>query len=133
MRPTKPHQLIQVDFVPRYLPNGPFVSCFNAIDVVSRYPTGRQYTTKRSEDAASFLLQVWRDLGVPDCTQVDNEGCFSGGFNHPRVLGKVLRLALMVGTELVFSPIRHPESNGHAERFHQDYSKNVWARPNYRI
>jgi hypothetical protein len=37
----------------------------------------------------------------------------------------VLRLALLVGTQLVFSPVRHPESNGTIERFHQDYSKNV--------
>jgi transposase InsO family protein len=130
VQPTKPHQLVQVDIVPRYLPGGPCVSCFNAIDVVSRYPTGRQYITKRSEDAASFLLQAWRDLGIPDYTQVDNEGCFSGGFTHPGVLGKVLRLALMVGTELVFSPIYHPESNGSVERFHQDYTKNVWDKIN---
>jgi hypothetical protein len=128
VRPTKPHQLIQVDIVPRYLPGGPCVACFNALDVISRYPTGQQYITKRSEEAASFLLQVWSDLGVPDYTQVDNEGCFSGGFTHPGVLGKVLRLALMVGTELIFSPIRHPESNGHVERFHQDYTKNVWDK-----
>jgi transposase InsO family protein len=126
--PTQPHQLVQVDIVPRYLPGGPCVSCFNAIDVVSRYPTGEQYTTKSSGDAVHFLLQVWRDLGVPGYTQVDNESCFSGGFTHPGVLGKVLRLGLMVGTELVFSPIRHPESNGYVERFHQDYTQNVWDK-----
>ena len=128
VRPTQPHQLVQVDIVPRYLPGGPCVSCFNAIDVVSRYPTGQQSTTKRSGDAVRFLLQVWCDLGVPDYTQVDNESCFSGGFTHPGVLGKVLRFGLMVGTELVFSPIRHPESNGYVERFHQDYTRNVWDK-----
>jgi hypothetical protein len=128
LRPMHPHQLVQVDIVPRYLPGGPCVSCFNAIDVVSRYPTGQQYTTKRSVDAVQFLLQAWCDLGLPDYTQVDNESCFSGGFTHPGVLGKVLRLGLMVGTELVFSPIRHPESNGSVERFHQDYTKNVWDK-----
>jgi len=65
-------------------------------------------------------------MGIPQYTQVDNEGCFSGGFTHPRVLGKVVRLALYVGTELVFSPIGHPESNGSVERFHQDYNQHVW-------
>jgi hypothetical protein len=54
------------------------------------------------------------------------KACFSGGFTHPKVLGKVVRLALYVGTELVFSPIRHPESNGSVERFHQDYNLHVW-------
>lgn len=128
LQPVRPHQLMQVDIVPRYLPGGPCVSCFNAIDVVSRYPTGQQYTSKRSVDAMQFLLHAWGDLGVPDYTQVDNESCFSGGFTHPAVLGKVLRLGLMVGTELVFSPIRNPESNGSVERFHQDYTRNVWDK-----
>ena len=128
VQPGKPHQLVQVDIVPRHLPGGPCVACFIAIDVVSRLPTGHQYLSKRSIDAVNFLLEVWRDLGIPTYTQVDNESCFSGGFTHPGVLGKVLRLALLVGTELVFSPIRHPESNGYVERFHQDYTKNVWDK-----
>lgn len=126
--PTRPLQLIQVDIVPHYLPGGPCVSCFNAIDVVSRYPTGQQSLTKGSQDAVSFLLHVWREIGIPEFTQVDNEGCFSGGFTHPGVLGKVLRLGLLVGTQLVFSPFYHPESNGTVERFHQDYSMNVWDK-----
>lgn len=128
LQPTQPLQLIQIDIVPHYLPGGGCVSCFNAIDVVSRYPTGQQSLTKGSKEAANFLLQVWRELGIPAYTQVDNESCFSGGFTHPGVLGKVLRLALSVGTQLVFSPFRHPESNGFVERFHQDYSKNVWEK-----
>lgn len=128
LHPTRPLQLVQVDIVPHYLPGGPCVACFNAIDVVSRYPTGQQSLQKGSQEAANFLLQVWRELGIPEYTQVDNESCFSGGFTHPGVLGKVLRLALSVGTQLIFSPFRHPESNGYVERFHQDYSKNVWDK-----
>lgn len=57
---------------------------------------------------------------------MDNEGCFSGGATHPYVLGKVVRLALFVGTELLFSPVYHPQSNGYIERFHQDYDLHVW-------
>lgn len=128
LHPTRPLRLIQVDIVPQYLLNGPCVSCFNAIDVVSRYPTGQQFVRKSSTEAAHFLLQVWRELGIPEYTQVDNEGCFSGGATHPGVLGKVLRLALAVGTQLVFSPLYHPESNGYVERFHQDYLDNVWKK-----
>lgn len=128
LQPKQPLELIQVDIVPHYLPGGPCVSCFNAIDVVSHFPTGQPSLTKRSVDAVNFLLHVWREIGIPEYTQVDNESCFSGGFTHPGVLGKVMRLALLVGTQLVFSPVRHPESNGTIERFHQDYSKNVWDK-----
>ncbi len=127
VRPGQPHQLCQVDIVPRYLLGGQSVACFNAIDVVSRYPAGQSSSTKRSTDAVDLLLYFWATVGIAKYTQVDNEACFSGGWTHPGVLGKVLRVALFVGTELVFSPFYHPESNGTVERFHQDYVAHVWA------
>jgi hypothetical protein len=74
------------------------------------------------------LVGVWQDQGIPTFQQVDNEGCFSGGYTHAGILGQVVRLALMVGTQLVFSPFYHPESNGFIERFHQDYAKFVWNK-----
>ena len=75
---------------------------------------------------ATFCFMFGRKMGVPTYTQVDNEGCFSGGHTHPYVLGKVVRLALTVGTELLFSPFYHPASNCYVERFHQDYDLHVW-------
>jgi transposase InsO family protein len=126
LKVKQPRTLIQIDIVPHYLKGGDRVACFNAIDVASRYPTGHAYAQRRSQDAEAFLIQVWQELGVAKYTQVDNEGCFSGGFTHPYVLGKVVRLALQAGTELIFSPVRHPQSNGFVERFHQDYNKHVW-------
>jgi len=122
----QPHTLIQADIVPHYLKGGERVSCFNVIDVASRYPAGQAYAQRRSQDAEAFLIHAWQELGIPQYTQVDNEGCFSGGFTHPHVLGKVARLALQAGTELVFSPVRHPQSNGYVERFHRDYNMHVW-------
>jgi hypothetical protein len=128
VKPGHPHQLVQVDIVPHYLPGGQAVACFNAIDVVSRYPTGQPSLSKRSADAVTFLLHVWRELGIPDYTQVDNESCFSGGFTHPYVLGRALRLGLWVGTQLIYSPVYHPESNAYIERFHQEYNRHVWDK-----
>ena len=122
----QPQEHLQVDIVPHYLKGGERAACFNAIDVVSRFPAGKAYPRRRSEDAEAFLLETWTILGLPKYTQVDNEACFSGGFTHPYVLGKVVRLALQAGTELVFSPVRHPKSNGFVERFHQDYNRHVW-------
>ncbi len=126
LHPMKPHQLVQVDIVPHFLYGGQRVACFNALDVVSKYPTGQAFHQRRSVDAAQFLVHVWQELGIPNYTQVDNEGCFSGGATHKHVLGKVVRLALQIGTELVFSPCYHPQSNGFIERFHQDYNYHVW-------
>jgi putative transposase len=122
----RPHTLVQIDIVPHYLKGGQSVACFNAIDVASRYPAGQAYAQRRSREAEAFLLHAWQELGIPQYTQVDNEGCFSGGMTHPYVLGRVVRLALQAGTQLVFSPTRHPASNAYVERFHRDYNKHVW-------
>jgi transposase InsO family protein len=131
LHPTQPHQLCQVDIVPCFIAKRQSVACYNAIDVVSRYPTGQPYAQKRAEDSAHFLIHVWQMLGIPTYTQMDNEGCFSGGYTHAGVLGRVLRLGLYVGTEIVYSPVRHPESNGSVERFHQDYTEHVWRSCTY--
>lgn len=126
LRPSIAHQLYQVDIVPHYLQGGQHVPCFNAIDVVSRYPTGKAFARRRSLDAMEFLIYMWKKVGIPKYTQVDNEGCFSGGTTHRYVLGKTVRLALAVGTELLFSPVYHPKSNSYVERFHRDYNRHVW-------
>ncbi len=126
LRPQQPHTLVQVDIYPRYLQGGQPVACFNGLDVVSRRPVCRAFPRRRSQEAAEFLRHLWATIGVPCYTQVDNEACFSGGFSHPCVLGRVVRLALMAGTELVFSPVRHPRSQGAVERFHRTYARHVW-------
>ncbi len=128
LRPTRPHQLIQADITPKHLTGGTSIACFNAIDVVSRYPSGRQYLRRTAKNAVHFLLAVWQEQGLPEYQQVDNESCFSGGYTHPAVLGQVVRLALLMGVQLVFSPYYHPESNGTVERFHRDYSRFVWEK-----
>ncbi|RMD66727.1 transposase, partial [Candidatus Parcubacteria bacterium] len=110
LRPTQPHQLIQSDIVPKHLLGGTRIACFNAIDVVSRYPSSRQYTRRTARNAVAFLWEVWQEQGLPDYHQVDNESCFSGGYTHPAVLGRVVRLALLMGVQLVFSPYYHPKS-----------------------
>jgi len=128
LKPTAAHQLTQMDIVPHYLTGGESIACFNSIDVVSRNPAGQQFANKRSVDAVEFVWHTWRELGLSTYLQMDNESCFSGGYKHPGVIGKVVRLALYVGVQPVFSPFYHPESNAFVERFHQDYSDFAWKR-----
>ena len=128
LKPTVAHQLTQVDIVPHYLTGGQSIACFNSIDVVSRYPAGKQFARKRSGDASDFILHTGRELGLSEYLQMDNESCFNGGYKHPGVIGKVVRLALYVGVQPVFSPFYHPQSNAFVERFHQEYSGFVWEK-----
>ena len=122
------HQLTQMDIVPHYLEGGTSIYCFNAIDVVSRFPGGKAYANKATAEALDFLVHIWREVGISEFSQVDNESCFSGGYKHPAVIGRVARLMLFVGTQPIFSPFYNPESNGFVERFHQDYSGFVWNK-----
>jgi hypothetical protein len=122
------HELIQVDIVPHYLLGGQNIFCFNGIDVVSRFPAGKQYQNKRTGEVLDFLIQLWQETGLPKYVQFDNESCFSGGYKHPGVIGQAVRLALFTGVQPIFSPIYHPQSNAYVERFHQDYSGFVWKK-----
>jgi hypothetical protein len=128
LQPRAVHQLTQIDIVPHYLRGGQAIACFNGIEVVSRYPAGEQYSKKGSKEAVDFLVHAWNELGLSEYLQMDNESCFNGGYKHPGVIGKAVRLALFVGVQVIFSPFYHPESNAYVERFHQDYSKFVWER-----
>lgn len=123
-----PHQLTQMDNVPHYLSGGTLVNCFNAIDVVSRYPEGKQYARKSTDEVLDFCLKTFHSIGISEYTQMDNESSFNGGRTHPYVIGRVPRLMLLVGTELLYSPYYHPKSNAFVERFHQDYNKHVWKK-----
>jgi transposase len=127
----QPHQLTQMDIVPHYLSGGMLVHCFNAIDVVSRYPEGKQYERKSTDEVLDFCLKTFQSIGIAEYTQMDNESSFNGGRTHPYVIGRVARLMLLVGTELIYSPFYHPESNAFVERFHQDYSQNVWEKTQF--
>jgi len=64
LRPTMPGQLCQIDIVPHYLKGGQAVACFNAIDVISRYPTGQACERRRSLEAQAFLIHVWEEMGI---------------------------------------------------------------------
>jgi hypothetical protein len=128
LQPSRMHQLIQIDIVPHYLSGGGSIACFNGIEVVSRYPAGKQYAQKSSKEALDFLLHVWNELGLSDYLQMDNESCFSGGYKHPGVIGKAVRLALLVGVQVIFSPFYAPQTNAYVERFHQDYLAFVWEK-----
>ncbi len=69
LRTIRPHTLIQIDIVPHYLRGGQAVACFNALEVGTRYPTGRAYAQRRSQEALEFAVYVWQTIGIPYYTQ----------------------------------------------------------------
>jgi hypothetical protein len=64
-----------------------------------------------------FVVQVWQRLGLPRYLQVDNDRLFSGTGRWSGSLNRFIRLALLVGVELVFIPEGEPFRNGCVEHF----------------
>lgn len=74
---------------------------------------------------AQSLVDYWKEFGLSDALQMDNELSFRGSNRHPRSLGIVLRLALSFHVIPVFIPIKEPWRNGIVERYNQTYERHV--------
>jgi transposase len=95
----------QLDFWPQVLTGGDYLFLIHLVDVASWYPCGQVSQDKATDSVLAFLLSSWRTLGVPRVLQVDNEMSFTGGRWVSR-LGRLVRLALLLGGEVWFNPFR---------------------------
>lgn len=84
--------------------------------------------TKEDRQVAGSLMRCWKNLGIPDFLQMDNELSFRGSNKFPRSFGIVIRLCLYYGIQPVFIPISEPWRNGSIERFNETYSKKFFRR-----
>lgn len=107
-RPTavQANDVHQLDFWPRVLEGGASLFLIHLVDVATWYPCGRVSENKTTDSVLAFLLSSWQALGVPRVLQVDNEMSFTGGRWISR-LGRMARLALLLGCEVWFNPFRH--------------------------
>ena len=96
----------QADLVgPRYIKDhGRFYS-LHIIDRGSNRVFIHPQRRKDDISVASALIRCCKTMGVPDFLQLDNELSFHGSHRHPRCLGIVLRLCLLMGIEVIFLPV----------------------------
>jgi transposase len=74
------------------------------------------------------LQAYWRQHGLPEFAQFDNDVRFQGGHNHPDVMGRVMRLCLALEVTPVFAPPLEMGFQGVIENFNGLWQKKVWAR-----
>lgn len=123
---TYPDAVHATDIITRWITGGEVVQTFNTVDVYSNDAYCTSHATKTAAAACEHLLQTWQQLGVPDVAQFDNESAFSGG-NHPWVLGKVVRLCLYMGIEVLFIPLSEADYNSPVETFNHLWAQQFWG------
>jgi len=72
---------------------------------------------REAQGIVDFLVASWHWFGLPDYLQLDNALEFRGSNRYPRSFGKVVRVAVDLGIELVFNPPGEPWRNGGIEWF----------------
>lgn len=120
------------DIITRHIRGGEEVQNFHTIDHYSHAVALSQHADKTSATACAHLLETWKELGLPQIQQFDNEDAFRGGHMHPRVIGQVVRLCLFCGIEPLFTPYYEAKRNHQIETFHSVWNQGFWSRHEFR-
>jgi len=75
-----------------------------------------------------FLLEHWRECGLPQYAQFDNDTLFQGPHQHRDVVSSVMRLCLSLDIMPVFVPPRELGFQAAIESFNGRWQAKVWAR-----
>lgn len=114
----------QLDLVgPRYVKNaGKFYFC-NIIDTNTHCVHINTVQNKASLGVVNAIVRFWKQFGIPDYLQMDNELSFRGSNRHPHSFGKLIRFALSNNVTPVFIPQAEPWRNGIIEKFNDTFDK----------
>lgn len=85
-----------------------------------------------TDPVLSRLCERWKELGLPDCAQFDNDTVFQGAHQFPDTIGRVSRLCLALGVVPVFAPPREPGFQNGVESFNGLWQAKVWQRHHFR-
>jgi hypothetical protein len=114
----------QMDLVgPRYLKGDGRFYCLNIMDTETHWVGVFPIRTKSSQDIIPQIIRFWKEYGLPDALQMDNELAFRGSNRYPRSFGVVVRVALSQGVVPVFIPEAEPWRNGIIEKFNDTFDK----------
>jgi len=114
----------QADLVgPRFIKYDGRFYCLNTMDIATHRIKLNPSRRKNDESMAEGLIHTWKELGIPDFLQMDNELSFRGSNRYPHSLGLVLRLCLFLKIQPMFIPQGEPWRNGEIESFQDTFDK----------
>jgi hypothetical protein len=109
--------------------DGPQVEVLNGVSLhgglVGSWPTASPVT---AEMTVNSLIAHWRQVGLPDYAQFDNDMIFHGTYRYPDALGRVIRLCLSLEVVPVFVPPRETGFQAMIERYNGWWQAKVWSR-----
>lgn len=85
----------------------------------------RRITAKNTVES---LIEHWRDNGLPDYAQFDNDTIFQGAHQFPDSVGRVTRLCLSLDVVPVFAPPRETGFQAAIESYNNQWQEKVWHR-----
>lgn len=108
---------------------GPLVDVLTGISVLGSlgqaWPVEAQ---ARAQWTMDRLLEHWREVGIPNFAQFDNDTRFQGAHQHRDVISRVMRLCLGLDVTPVFAPPRESGFQASIEAFNGRWQRSVWAR-----
>lgn len=124
--------ILSCDWIARYLRGGEKVFVFHTINLTTHALSQTIGTDKSTEMAYAHLLISFSQLGLPDFLQLDNDAAFTGlGYTRP-VFGRIIRLALYLGIEVIFIPPGEPKRNSTVERVNGIWAQSFWSKNHFR-
>jgi hypothetical protein len=107
---------------------GTFVEVLNGISLFGGLPDSWPEAQMSSKTAGKCLVLRWRDSGLPDFAQFDNDTAFQGSHARPDTFGRITRLCLSLGVTPVFAPPRETGFQAAIESFNDRWQRYVWRR-----
>lgn len=124
--------ILACDWLARYPQGAQKVFVFHTIDLHTHALAQTILLDKTAESADQHLRQAFAQVGLPDFLQLDNDPAFTGFGRTKPVFGRIMRLALYLGVELIFIPPGEPQRNYVVERVNGLWAGSFWNRNHFR-
>lgn len=107
---------------------GSQVEVFNGISLHGGLCVSRVSSNWTAKQTVQALLDHWREHGLPDYAQFDNDTVFQGAHQWPDSFGRVIRLCLQLEVTPVFAPPRETGFQAAIESYNGRWQAKVWNR-----
>jgi len=125
-------ELDEFDFVEGLvIKDGPEVEVLNVVSLHGGLVGAWSTTGCTAESTRMAMTEHWRQWGLPDYAQFDNDTRFQGPHTQPDTIGTVIKLCLSLGVVPVFAPPREHGMQNAIEGFNGRWQAKVWARFHY--